>query len=87
MQNKSQTGYLERNKILTLLSDEEVARVSRAESEASMTKGDEYIDLSHLEKGVQRADTSLSMHNLLPKAAVREATWVEIVASLTPAQP
>ena len=86
MQNENQTGYLERNKILALLSEEEVARVSRAESEASMKKGDEYLDLSHPEKGVQRADTSMSMHNLLPKAAVREATWVEIVASLTPAQ-
>jgi hypothetical protein len=87
MQRESQTRYLQRNKILKLLSDEEVARVSRAESEPSLTIGDDYVDLNDLDKGVQRAGASPPMHGLVPRRAVCEPTWAAIVASLPDARP
>ena len=42
-----------RDTILKMLSDEENAKVSRAEGAAGLPDGEEYVDLEHLEAGVQ----------------------------------
>jgi hypothetical protein len=72
-----------RNGILSLLSDEEVARVSTAETAARLLDGDEYIDLGQLEQGVRRAEgTATPLGRVLPRKAVHELTWSKIVTQL-----
>ena len=79
-------AYVTRDSILKLLSDDEVARVSTAETAVNLASGDEYIDLERLDKGGKRAagkaDASSPMGHVLPRKAVREATWAAIVALL-----
>jgi hypothetical protein len=72
-----------RDGILNLLSDDEVASVSTAETAARLVDGDEYIDLGQLEKGVRRAvGTATPMGRVLARKAVHESTWDKIVAQL-----
>jgi hypothetical protein len=76
-----------RETILKLLSDEEVARVSTAETAVRLPDGDEYLDLEHPAHGVQRASgTALPMGSVLPKMAVHESTWSKILAQLEPSR-
>jgi hypothetical protein len=79
--------YVSREGIMKLLSDDEVARVSTAETGARLDEGEEYLDLEHLDQGVRRAKlgTTMPMGRALPKSAVRESTWVQILTWLTPA--
>lgn len=71
-----------RESVLTLLSDEEVARVSTAEA-AGLQDGDEYLDLEHLAHGVRRAiGTTTPMGGVLPRKAVHERTWSKILAEV-----
>jgi hypothetical protein len=68
---------------MALLSDDEVARVASAETAASLSKGDEYVDLEMPERGAQRvASQPPTPGSVLPKKAVREDTWKKIVAQL-----
>ena len=55
MKNDERTAYVTRDTILKLLSDDEVAKVSTAETASRLADGDEYLDLEHLDKGVRRA--------------------------------
>jgi hypothetical protein len=73
-----------RDTILKLLSDEEIAKVSTAEAASDLTEGGEYLDLEHLDQGVQRAKaaTKVTMGNVLPRSAVRDETWSKIIAQL-----
>jgi hypothetical protein len=77
---------LDREAILGLLTDAEVAKVSRAEGEPRLVEGDEYIDLEDLDSGVQlvQAKPRTAPGRALPRSAVSEGTWakiVEVVAS------
>ena len=77
------TTHLTRDEILKLLSDEEVASVNLAETTALLTKGDEYLDLAHLDKGVRRAKgKTTKTGRVLPKIAVHEATWNKLLLHL-----
>jgi len=72
-----------REAILALLSDAEVAKVSRAEDAPRLIEGDEYVDLEHLAAGVRQVhDTSPRAAHALPRSAVSEATWARIVAAV-----
>jgi hypothetical protein len=85
MKPEGRRQYLARAGLLELLSDEEVASVSTAETADHLTDGDEYVDLKHLEHGVQRAQaraTMPPMGRVLPRKAVLETTWAKIVAQL-----
>ena len=74
-----------RENILKLLSDEELARVSTAETAAHLPDGDEYLDLEHLAHGVRRAPgRAAPMGSVLPRKAVHESTWSKILAQLEP---
>lgn len=76
-----------RSEILGLLSDDEIRAVSLAE-EQPIPEGDEYLDLEHLERGVQQATRNTSGTNALPRNAVRDDTWTHILDVLeTPIQP
>ncbi len=85
MNNEKRAQYVTRNSILKLLSDGEVARVSLAETVARLADGDEYVDLEKLERGVQKAlgDGTTPMGLVLPRKAVLEKTWEEIVSLLS----
>jgi hypothetical protein len=77
--------YVTRDRIMNLLSDDETAKVSTAETAKQLTAGEEYIDLTQLDKGVLIASLgkgSPPMGNVLPKSAVHVQTWTNIVAAL-----
>lgn len=83
--NETRAAYLTRETILKLLSDDEVAHVSRAESALQLSDGDEYIDLRAPDRGVRRAAASFTapMGQVLPRKAVQEKTWREITSLLS----
>jgi hypothetical protein len=83
MKNDKRTEYRTRSRILQLLSEDEVARVSNAEAAVRLSDGDEYLDLKQLQQGVRQAfGTSPPMQRVLPRKAVREDTWNTILAQL-----
>ena len=72
-----------RDAILMLLSDDETASVSTAETAISLEDGAEYLDLEQLEKGVQKArKNKMVMGRVLPRKAVHEKTWGKIQGEL-----
>ena len=75
-------GYVARDIILKLLSNDEVARVSAAEAAFSLANGDEYFDLEHLDQGALRAKaaTKVTMGHVVPCSAVSNDTWSKILA-------
>jgi len=82
MNDEVKSAYETRNQILKLLSDDEVARVSKAEGEARLADGDEYIDLAAPHNGVRRVHGVMqrTMGQVLPRSAVSAATWAKIAA-------
>ena len=83
MTNDKRTAYVTRESVLKLLSNDEVAKVSTAETAARLQNGDEYLDLEHLDEGVQRAGgTDASMGRMLPKKSVHADTWSKILTYL-----
>ena len=83
MKNDLRSDYLTRDSILKVLSDEEVASVSTAETADRLMDGDEYLDLEQLRQGVQKAlQTTIPMGRVLPRKAVHANTWNKIVAQL-----
>jgi hypothetical protein len=57
--------------------------VSTAEAAPSLSVGDEYLDLERLADGVRRAEGTIApMGRLLPRKAVHEATWAQILTKL-----
>ena len=83
MKNIPRRTYVTRESVLMLLSDDEVAAVATAETAAHLTDGDEYLDMEHLDQGMQRADRKKSpMGRVLPKKSVHEDTWKKILKQL-----
>jgi hypothetical protein len=84
MTDAQRAEHVTRDTILKLLSNEEIARVSTAEAAAALTAGKEYLDLEHLDQGVQRAKatTKVAMGHVLSRSAVRDETWSKILAQL-----
>ena len=79
----TQTDLITRDAILSLLSDDEVAGVSTAETAPQLSEGDEYLDLGQLDQGVRRAHgTATPMGRVLPRKAVHETTWGKILTQL-----
>lgn len=74
-----------RNSIMMLLTDEENARVTTAEAGASLMDGTEFVDLEHLDRGIQRAAGAgtLELANVIPRNAVGDDTWSKIVTHLS----
>ena len=83
----NQTELLTREHIMKLLSDGEVASVSTAETSTHLRRGDEYLDLEHLEQGVQRSDGAVSrLGHVLPRKAIHEDTWRRILRQMKAAR-
>ena len=83
MKSDPRSEYVTRESVLKLLSDNEVAAVSTAESAPRLAEGDEYLNLEMLERGVQRVvGAGPVMGSVLPRKAVHEATWTKILTQL-----
>ena len=84
MSNASRKDLITRETIMSLMSDEEVALVSTTESAAKLSDSEEYLDLQHLERGVQRATstTKIVMGHTIARRAVHPETWDKILAQL-----
>jgi len=85
MSKPTQTELVDRNTVLKLLSDEEVSRVSMAETKSALIDGAEYVDLAHLDQGVQRFTSSASFQkdDIVTRTAVSDQTWSKIISRLT----
>lgn len=88
MKPDTRATYVTRDAILKLLSDDEMARVSNAETAAHLVEGDEYIDLEAPARGVRETGgtSNARMGQVLPRKAVMEKTWQKVVA-LLPTHP
>lgn len=84
MINQTKTDQETRESILQLLSDDEVASVSRIEGTLSLLDGEQYLDLQHLDRGVCAAldPNVVPMGHVLARRAVRPATWAKILGDL-----
>lgn len=82
--NSARTEYITRDRILKLLSENELAAVSSLETAKRLASGDEYLDLAHLDQGVRRATGTAKPRatTLLAKKSVSDATWTKILAQL-----
>jgi hypothetical protein len=84
--NNHPSNDANRNAILTALWKDDIASVERAKIPARLQRGDEFIDLQLLEKGVQRAVcVTAPTGGVLPRKAVQANTWLQILARLTAA--
>lgn len=84
MSNTRLTDLAERDTILKLLTDDEVAKVSSAEVASGLANGVEYLDLAHLDRGVRTAGilNSVNPGDVIPRNAVSVQTWSKIVSAL-----
>lgn len=84
MSEPTRAEFVTRDTIMKLLSNEEIAKISSAEAASGLTEGAEYLDLQHLDLGVQRSHalTKVAIGHVLPKGAVSEKTWSTVVAEL-----
>ena len=82
MTDAKRAEHVARDNILKLLSNEEIAKISTAEAASGLTEGGEYLDLEHLDQGVQRAKAAIkvAMGQVLPRSAVCDETWSKILA-------
>jgi len=73
--NNAKRTQVSRDSIVELLTDDEVAKVSTAETGARLAEGDEFIDLEKLDQGVRHANGVLvQLKNIVPRKAVHEKT-------------
>jgi N-ethylmaleimide reductase len=79
--------YLTREAVLRCLTDYEVAQVSTAETAERLDDADEYLDLEHLERGVQRplGRSRAPMGTVLPRKAIHDLTWFKMLARIADA--
>jgi hypothetical protein len=74
--------------VIALLSDDEIASVNTREAAASLSEADEYLDLEQLDRGVRRGPLPATpICRVLPRKAVREATWAKILTWLGATKP
>jgi hypothetical protein len=79
----SRTEFVFRHNILGMLSEDEVASVSTAETAMGLSDGEEYVDLEQLDRGVRlAAGTFTPMGRVLFRRAVSEATWSKVLTQL-----
>lgn len=73
---------INRDAILNLLTDGEVAKVSNIETGSSLQEGDEYLDLEHLDHGIQKAKRGreIAMATVVPRSIISAESWKKIIA-------
>jgi hypothetical protein len=81
MSGDAKRELVTREAILALLSDAEVAKVSRAEDAPRLVEGDEYVDLEHPSAGVRQVHAaSPPPRTALVRSAIRDETWAKVMA-------
>ena len=85
MSDSTRVDISARNSIMKLLTDEENARVATAEAGSNLAEGAEFLDLDHLEMGIQRSvsGAAVAMGHVIPRSAVGNDTWSRIVTQLS----
>ena len=81
MKNKNEYVFISRDNLLKILSDDEATRVRMNGPSAQLGEGDEFIDLTAIELGVQRAGES-NPTDVLARKALHENTWRKIVTNV-----
>jgi hypothetical protein len=82
MQCREPTPLPTADVIIALLSDDEIVSVNK-HAAADHSDVDEYVDLEQVEQGVRRGlGPPRPICRVLPRKAVREATWATIVSWL-----
>ena len=77
------TDPVTRDDVLTLLSDDEMARVNTVGTALRLSQDDEYVDLEQLDQGVRRAvEMTTFMGRFLPRKALHENTWTKVLTVL-----
>ncbi len=82
MANFEVTTAIKREAILNLLSDAENAKVATLEGAKSLGGGEAFLDLEHLDKGVQTGSAAGDVGHVIPQSAVSAETWAKIVAAV-----
>ena len=83
MSNGSKMEHETRENILRLLSDDEIASTSTAETTTAPLEGEEFLDLNDLGRGVRAAlGSTTGMSHLLLRRSVRQDTWKKILEQL-----
>lgn len=83
MTNGSRTNHEARERILSLLSDVDIARASTAATTAAPLEGEEFLDLENLRRGVRVAEGATpAMKHLLLRRSVHPNTWTKILEQL-----
>jgi hypothetical protein len=83
MSTGSQMEQETREKVLRLLSDDEIASASTAEATAGPLEGEEFLDLNDLGAGVRVAlGSTPGMSHLLLRRSVHQDTWKKILVQL-----
>jgi hypothetical protein len=81
--DNTRTEHQTRQNILRLLSDDEVSKVSMAETATRPLEGEEYLDLDDMDRGVRSAHSPTApMSRLVLRRSVQEDTWNKIRAEL-----
>jgi|GEM_PF-85455 len=83
-EHEARARFVSRDQVLELLSDDEVTKVSLAETAGAIAEGEEYVDLLHMDRGVRRALAGSNAGGLLARKAVEDDTWVRITSLLVP---
>lgn len=83
MRHDEQTKYSIRDRILKVLWADEIAHVAPAMIPARLQRGDEFVDLQLLERGVQHAlGVTAPTGGVLARKAVQANTWTRILEQL-----
>ena len=78
----ARNDMINRDTIL-MMSNDELSSVCTAEAAAQLPPGAIFLDLEHLDRGIQEARKGgVEMGGVLPRAAVRDKTWKKIEAVL-----
>ena len=78
------TEYRVRRQVVELLSEADAARLEKVLSIGILEDGEEYIEVDHVSRGVQRAHTGmlLGRSRLILRRALDPDTWSQLVALL-----
>lgn len=74
-----------RERVIALLSETELAKVAKAEDKSMIPAGVRFLDLGHLETGIQTAGTpSVSAAaDAIMKTSVKSETWHKIQKTMS----
>jgi hypothetical protein len=83
MKDNDRVTHITPETIQELLSEDDGAGRHAPGGVSLLVRGDEYLNLDHLERGVRRcARKSSLLPHVLPRKDVQEATWNKIVLHL-----